>query len=184
MRILLHICCAPCALMPVKYLRSQGHDVMGYFYNPNIHPYTENQKRLDTVRQWADNAGLKLIVHDEYDPESWLRNVAFREEMRCRLCFLGRLDRAASVAAKGGFDAFTTTLLYSTMQKHQLLKQSGQDAGRKRGAEFWYHDFRPMWKEGVQLSLKLGLYRQQYCGCIFSERDRYLGAPKKNRRSK
>jgi predicted adenine nucleotide alpha hydrolase (AANH) superfamily ATPase len=170
--------------MPVKHLRSQGHDVMGYCYNPNIHPYTENQKRLETVKQWADTIDLKLIVHDEYDPESWLRNVAFREELRCRLCFLGRLDRAASVAAKGGFDAFSTTLLYSTMQKHELLKQSGHDAGLRRGAKFWYHDFRPMWKQGVQLSLKLGLYRQQYCGCIFSERDRYLGVPKKSRKSK
>ena len=181
MKILLHICCAPCALMPVETLRREGHEVMGLFYNPNIQPYTENQRRLDTLRSWAQGAGLDLVVLDEYDPEAWLRAVAFREHMRCGLCYHQRLSRAASVAQKGGFDAFCTTLLYSVRQKHEKIMETGRAVGQERGVDFLYRDFRPMWKQGVALSQELGLYRQQYCGCIFSERDRYLGPPGKKK---
>jgi Uncharacterized protein conserved in bacteria len=182
MKILLHICCAPCALMPFEELTGEGHEIMGLFYNPNVQPYTENQKRKETLVAWAEQAGLKLTVHDEYDPESWLRNVAFREANRCQICYHGRLTRAAQVARKGGFDAFTTTLLYSIRQKHDLLAEAGRAVAAERGVPFLYRDFRPRWKQGVELSLQKGLYRQPYCGCIFSERDRYLGSPRAQKR--
>jgi predicted adenine nucleotide alpha hydrolase (AANH) superfamily ATPase len=179
MRILLHICCAPCALMPVEVLRKEGHEVMGLFYNPNIQPYTEHQRRLQTLQQWAQDEDLKLVVMDEYDPQEWLRQMVFREEVRCGICHHQRLARAAHVAKKGGFDAFSTTLLYSVRQKHQLLAETAQAVADSKGTKFLYRDFRPFWKEGVALSQELGLYRQQYCGCIYSERDRYLGPPRK-----
>ena len=175
MRILLHICCAPCALMPLRELRDRGHELMGLWFNPNIQPYTENQRRLKTLLAWAQGEDLRLIRQDEYDPVSWLRGAAFREEMRCRLCYHQRLTRAAQVARRGGFDAFSTTLLYSVRQKHELIRELGRAVAAERGVSFHYQDFRPFWKEGVELSQRLGLYRQQYCGCIYSEAERYLG---------
>ncbi len=176
MRVLLHICCAPCALMPVQGLQEEGCELRGLYYNPNIQPYTENQRRLETLTAWAGSQGLPLIVQDEYHPETWLRRVAFREEVRCRICYHDRLTRAAQVAKRGKFDAFTTTLLYSVRQKHELVRELGEAVAAERGVPFLYRDFRPQWREGVQRSLELGLYRQAYCGCIFSERDRYLGS--------
>lgn len=181
MRVLVHICCAPCALMPVRGLLEEGCDLRGLYYNPNIQPYTENQRRLTTLKDWAGTEGLDLIVQDEYEPEKWLRRVAFREEMRCRICYHDRLTRAAQVAKRGKFDAFTTTLLYSVRQKHDMLRELGEAVAAERGVKFLYRDFRPYWREGIQRSQELGLYRQAYCGCIFSERDRYLGAGAKSR---
>jgi len=181
MRVLVHICCAPCALMPVRGLLEEGCDLRGLYYNPNIQPYTENQRRLATLKDWAGDQGLDLIVQDEYKPEKWLRKVAFREEMRCRICYHDRLTRAAQVAKRGKFDAFTTTLLYSVRQKHEMLRELGEAVAAERDIKFLYRDFRPHWREGIQLSKKLGLYRQAYCGCLFSERDRYLGAGAKSR---
>lgn len=178
MRILLHICCAPCAVMPVDQLLAAGHQLMGLYYNPNIHPYQENQRRLSCLRDWAADEDLKLVVHDEYQPEEWFRLMAFREAMRCNLCHGQRMTRAAQVARKGGFDAFTSTLLYSVRQKHDSVIQAGEAAAARWGVKFFYQDFRPHWKAGVQRSLEQNLYRQQYCGCLYSERDRYLGTKK------
>lgn len=175
MRLLLHICCAPCALMPVEELRQEGVEVMGLFYNPNIQPYTENRRRLETLTGWAEQEDLKLIVHDEYDPQAWLRQMVYREAQRCALCLHQRLTRAANVARKGGFDAFGTTLLYSAHQPHQLIADTGRAVAAEQGVEFLYRDFRPRWRQGQERARQLGLYRQPYCGCIYSERDRYLG---------
>ncbi len=176
MRVLMHICCAPCALMPVQELREEGCELRGLYYNPNIQPYTENQRRLATLTGWAGDHDLDMIVQDEYEPEKWLRRVAFREGERCRICYHDRLTRAAQVAKRGKFDAFTTTLLYSVRQKHDLVREIGEAVGAERGVQFLYRDFRPHWREGIRRSQEQGLYRQAYCGCIFSERDRYLGS--------
>lgn len=173
MRILLHICCAPCALMPVEVLRDEGHELMGLFYNPNIQPYQEHQRRLACLEPWAADEGLKLVVHGDYDPEAWFRRTAFREAMRCNLCHHDRMTRAAQVARKGGFDGFTSTLLYSVRQKHDSVAEAGRAAAARYGVEFVYRDFRPLWKPGVARSLELEMYRQQYCGCLYSERDRF-----------
>lgn len=175
MRLLLHICCAPCALMPVQELRREGLEVMGLFYNPNIQPYTEHRRRLDTLAGWAAQEELRLIVHDDYDPQAWLRQMVFREAERCRLCLHQRLTRAAQVARKGGFEAFGTTLLYSRHQPHQIIAQTGQAVSAEQGVRFLYRDFRPLWRPGQDRARQLGLYRQPYCGCIYSEHERYLG---------
>jgi len=163
--------------MPLKSLRDEGAEVRGLFYNPNIQPYTESQRRLGGVSHWAHEEGLPLIVQDEYDPEAWMRMVAFREGERCRLCLHQRLRRAAQVAKKGGFEAFTSSLLYSVRQKHDMIRELGQAVGAERGVPFLYRDWRPQWRQGVEASQAAGMYRQQYCGCLFSERDRYLGRP-------
>lgn len=175
MKVLLHICCAPCALMPYARLLGEGLEPMGLFYNPNIQPYTEQRRRLETLLPWAQAQGLKMVVQDEYDPQAWLRQMVYREEQRCGICYHQRLTRAAQVARRGGFAAFTTTLLYSVRQKHAQIAQTGRDVAAEQGVEFLYRDWRPDWREGVRRCRDLGMYRQAYCGCIYSERDRYLG---------
>ncbi len=173
MRLLLHICCGPCAVYPVRVLREAGHEVRGLFFNPNIQPYQEFARRLQALEDFARHAGLPVIWHRSYDLEGWLRMVAFREAERCRLCYYLRLRQAARVARGGGFAAFTSTLLYSRYQKHELVRELGEQAAREVGVDFYYQDFREGWTAGVAESRALGLYRQAYCGCIFSERDRF-----------
>jgi len=176
MKVLLHICCGPCSIYPVRVLREQGHDVYGYFYNPNIHPYQEYDRRKQTLIEYARSIELPLIfpkANQEYDLESYLRQVVFRESERCRFCYHHRLGAAAKTARAGKFDAFTSTLLYSKFQKHELIAQTGQAEAGSGRVKFLYQDFREGWKEGVEKSRELGLYRQQYCGCIYSEKERY-----------
>ena len=173
MKILLHICCAPCAIYPLKILRERGNDVYGLFYNPNIHPYSEYKRRLDTFEEYAKDVGLKIIASDEYPMEEFLRNVVFREENRCRYCYYSRLEYTAHIARRGNFEGFTTTLLYSKFQDHDEITHLGDNLAKKYGVDFCYYDFREGWKEGIDISRRLGMYRQQYCGCIYSEKERF-----------
>jgi predicted adenine nucleotide alpha hydrolase (AANH) superfamily ATPase len=179
MKILLHICCGPCALYPLRTLRSAGHQVTGFFYNHNIHPYQEYARRRDAAVQMAEQEQMPLMVRDDYDLEGFLANVAAAPEQRCRYCYASRLRATAQTAAEGGFDAFTAALLYSRYQKHEEIRELGEQNGREFGVAFHYEDFRPGWQEGIRLSKELGLYRQQYCGCIYSEKERFLPREKK-----
>lgn len=174
MKTLLHICCAPCSIYPVSSLRADGIDPTGFFYNNNIHPYTEYVKRRDALVQYATPKGLEVVFRDDYDLEGFLRATLFREANRCYFCYLERLNATALYARQAGFDSFTTTLLYSIYQKHDLIKEIGESAGKSAGIPFYYRDFRLGWKEGVNESKRLELYRQKYCGCIYSEKERYL----------
>jgi predicted adenine nucleotide alpha hydrolase (AANH) superfamily ATPase len=174
MKILLHTCCGPCALYPLRTLRLSGHDVTGFFYNHNIHPYQEYCLRRDAVVQMAEQEAMLLIMRDDYDLEVFLASIADDPEGRCSYCYASRLRATAKVAAEQGFDAFTASLLYSRYQKHDEIKVLGEQIGREFNIAFHYEDFRPGWQEGIRLSKDLGLYRQQYCGCIYSEKDRYL----------
>lgn len=182
-RILLHTCCGPCTIYPLSWLCQQSWEVRGFFYNPNIHPYQEQQKRLQTLRSLAEQRELPLIVRPEYDMEHFLREVVFREEQRCIVCYSMRLEATAKLARKGGFDAFTSTLLYSRQQNHDLVRSLAEAYARKHGIPFLYHDFREGWAEGQEAAKLMNLYRQQYCGCIYSERDRYY-RPEKPRRAR
>jgi predicted adenine nucleotide alpha hydrolase (AANH) superfamily ATPase len=179
MRILLHTCCGPCALYPLRTMRVAGHDVTGFFYNPNIHPYQEYILRRDAVVRMAELESMPLVMRDDYDLEEFLTNVAAAPEKRCSYCYASRLRATAQVAAEQGFDAFTAALLYSRYQNHEEIRESGEKLGREYGVAFHYQDFRPGWQEGIHLSRELGLYRQQYCGCIYSEKERYLPREKK-----
>jgi epoxyqueuosine reductase len=173
MKILLHICCAPCAIYPVQELRSGGIQVTGFFFNHNIHPYLEYRKRLETVREYAAMVELEVIDRDEYRLEEFLRAVAGNPDERCSYCYSSRLEVAAAEAACRGFDAFTSTLLYSRYQKHDTIRELGESIGEKYGVKFHYADFRRGWQKGIDISKRLALYRQQYCGCIYSEKERY-----------
>ncbi|MBR9982662.1 MAG: epoxyqueuosine reductase QueH [Desulfatitalea sp.] len=176
MRLLLHVCCGPCAIYPVGVLRDQQVDVMGFFYRNNIHPYTECLRRQQTLEHYADDIALKIIIADEYDMEGFLRNVVFRESQRCLFCYRERLRTTALVAKRGRFDAFSTTLLYSKFQKHDTIRAIGEAVAEETGVPFHYQDFRVGWKAGITASKQLGMYRQQYCGCIYSEKERYFGS--------
>ncbi len=174
MKVLLHMCCAPCTIYPLKLLEDEGYRVFGFFFNPNIHPYQEYRRRLETVQQFVGHVALEVIYRDEYDVVSFLREIVFRESRRCHICYHMRLDATARLAKKSHMDGFTSTLLYSKRQNHELICQMGEEIGRRNGIPFVYRDFRQGWQEGVQESRELNLYRQEYCGCIFSEQERYL----------
>jgi len=176
MKILLHICCAPCSIVPVQTLKSEGHELKGFFFNPNIHPTLEYGRRLETLQAYARVEALDLSVPEDYPLEEFLRGVAFRETDRCRYCYHLRLERTARTAAEQSFDAFTTTLLYSKFQRHDLIRTIAESLAGHYGIAFHYRDFREGWKEGIRLSRQMGMYRQPYCGCIYSEKERYLGA--------
>ncbi|PIE71683.1 MAG: hypothetical protein CSA22_02340 [Deltaproteobacteria bacterium] len=179
MRVLMHTCCGPCSIYPFERLTDEGMTVMGYYFRDNIHPFTECMKREETLKTYADDAGFKLIIQDGYRLEEFLRDMAFREGNRCRVCYHKRMSAAAHIAKRGKFDAFTTTLLYSKFQNHSLICNTAEAAGKKYGVPFLYRDFREGWKHGVDASKARGMYRQSYCGCIFSEKERYYH-PQKN----
>ncbi len=173
MKLLLHICCAPCSIYPLRVLREQAWEVQGYFYNPNIHPYQEYSRRLATLEEYAAQIALPLLVAPGYEMEQFLRWVVYREQDRCRFCYGLRLEQAARVAKEAGATAFSTTLLYSRYQKHDLIREIGFQIGLEVGIAFYYEDFRRGWREGMATSKELGMYRQQYCGCLYSEKERY-----------
>lgn len=175
-RILLHICCGPCSIYPLEVLRNENFLVHGFFYNPHIQPYQEFERRLDTLRTFAETEQVPMIFRSDYDPETFFRQAAFRENSRCLYCYSLRLEATARLAQKSRFDGFTTTLLYSKQQKHELIISIAKDASRKYGIDFLYRDFRSGWREGQQKAKDLGMYRQQYCGCIYSEMERFKGA--------
>jgi len=178
MKILLHICCANCAIYPLERIKEKWDETVGYFFNPNIHPYQEYQKRLDTLKKYSEEVGLKVIYQDEYLLEEFLRNVSHRVEERCEYCYSIRLEATAREAKKNQFDQFSTTLLQSAHQNHTLIKETGERIAQEIGIPFYYEDFRPGWRKGVDVSKAMGLYRQQYCGCIYSEKERFLNKNK------
>jgi predicted adenine nucleotide alpha hydrolase (AANH) superfamily ATPase len=173
MNILFHVCCAPCAIYPYFRLKEEGLEPTGYFYNPNIHPYLEYKKRLDTVKEFAGRVGLDVLYQDSYDLDEFLLLAAGKGSQRCEHCYRMRLHAAASAAKKKGVTIYTTSLLYSKYQHHELIKAVGTEMAAENGIEFYYEDFRRGWREGIVESKAMGLYRQQYCGCIYSERERY-----------
>jgi epoxyqueuosine reductase len=173
MKVLLHICCAPCTIYPLSVLREEGHDVSGFFFNPNIHPYTEFRRRLETVSTYSKMTGLPVTVDDSYDVEAFLNAVLSMGKDRCLGCYAIRLERAFKAAIDHNSDAVSATLLYSKYQRHQAIREIAEKLSLEYGVPFLYRDFRTGWKEGQSESVQLGLYRQQYCGCIVSEQDRF-----------
>jgi len=173
MKILLHICCAPCAIIPVSELTDEGHEVTGMFFNPNIHPFLEHQRRLETLREYAALVPFEVIWPQDYPLEAFLEAVVSLGHERCTQCYRIRLDRAAATAVAGGYDAFTTTLLYSRYQRHDQIREVAEEMSRGHGIPFHYKDFREGWQLGVKRSRNMGLYRQPYCGCVYSEKERF-----------
>jgi len=174
MKVLLHVCCANCAIYPINNMREEGLEVMGFFYRHNIHPYTECLRRQEALEAYAEQINLKVIYQEGYDLEGFIQNVAFRESERCNYCYHDRLRSTALLAKRGKFDYFSSTLLYSKHQQHELIRSMGESIGKSAGVAFLYRDYREGWKEGIECSKQMGLYRQHYCGCIYSEKERYF----------
>ena len=174
MKALLHICCANCAIYPINQMREEGLEVMGFFYRHNIHPYSECLRRQEALEAYAEKINLKVIYQEGYDLEGFIQNVAFRESERCNYCYHDRLKSTALLARRGKFDYFSSTLLYSKHQQHELIRSMGESIGKSVGVPFLYHDYREGWKEGIECSKQMGLYRQHYCGCVYSEKERFF----------
>jgi predicted adenine nucleotide alpha hydrolase (AANH) superfamily ATPase len=171
MKLLMHMCCAPCTTYPLTVLRTKNIDITGFFYNPNIHPLEEYNRRLETVKEYSRLVNLDVICIDGFMEDTWL-NYKGDGFSRCNMCYSIRLDKVASYAKENGYDAFTTSLLVSPYQKHELIKELGDKFAKKYGIEFYYEDFRIGFREGQAIAKELGLYRQKYCGCIISYNER------------
>jgi len=177
MKVLLHTCCGPCTIYPLRILRETGCEPVGYFFNPNIHPSLEYRRRAETLAAYAQTQALPMLWAEGYAMEAFFRAVAGREDDRCRHCYTLRLAEAARMAKVRGCGGFTTTLLYSKFQKHDLIRELGDRVGQENGIPFVYRDFREGWQEGVRVSREIGMYRQPYCGCLYSEKERYGRRP-------
>ena len=173
MNILLHICCAPCAIYPVEELRKEGHKVIGFFYNPNIHPYSEYIKRKEALEIYSKESGLDVVCGD-YAIEYYFQHIAYNEALknRCPMCWWLRLEKTAKHAGNNGFDSFTTTLLGSPYQDHDIIKTIYNDVIKNSGLKSYYKDFRPGFRKAHDLAKEKKIYCQNYCGCLFSEKER------------
>lgn len=178
MKTLLHICCAPCANQCIEVLRGEGMEVTGFWYNPNIHPFAEYRARRNCLREYAETISLPLIEKNDYALRPFVRTVVEDIENRCVKCYEMRLFETARTAKELGFDSFTASLFISPYQNHNLMMEVAQRAAEEYGVEFLYRDFRPYFKAGQERAKELGFYMQKYCGCVFSEEERYLKATK------
>lgn len=163
--ILIHACCGPCLEWPAHELLAEGQRLQVYFYNPNIQPAVENQRRLANLQILADKLGLTVLADSACEPDIWL-NWPQEGESRCRMCYRRRLSATAFLARDLGIPAFTTTLLVSPWQDHEAIIEAGRAAAAAAGVEFIDRDFRDGYKEGQRLAREDGLYRQRYCGCL------------------
>ncbi|MCP4231377.1 MAG: epoxyqueuosine reductase QueH [bacterium] len=173
MEILIHSCCGPCLTAVVEHLLEGGTGVIPLWYNPNIMPYREYRNRLQAFRDVCGYFELEPIVIDEYDLNEILHNVLVPTDARCGYCYGYRLDRVAKEATERGIGAFTTTLLQSPYQQHEAVADAGSRAGEAYRVDFIYEDMRGLYRRGKEITGELDVYRQGYCGCIYSEEERY-----------
>ncbi|MDD4923688.1 MAG: epoxyqueuosine reductase QueH [Dehalococcoidales bacterium] len=171
--VLIHCCCAHCTAYTVKYWQEQGYEATALWYNPNIHPYMEHQSRLEAMKTLSENMSFNLIVIESYDFIEYFRRVVGHEDERCALCFDIRLNKTAETAIGLGIKNFTSTLLISHQQKHDLLKGIGEKLAQEFGVDFLYADLRKRYSDSRHITKPMDLYRQQYCGCVYSEWERY-----------
>ena len=180
MKLLMHTCCAPCSVYCIDSLRRENIEPTLYWYNPNIHPYTEYKARRDTLVEYTKNINVNAIFKEEYGLREFCKNVVEDLETRCsNYCYRVRLEQTVKYAKENGYDTFTTTLLVSLYQNHEELKKICEKLAKEYNINFLYRDFRVGFREGQAKARELGLYMQKYCGCIFSEEDRYLYNSKK-----
>lgn len=176
-KLLIHACCAPClvaiyedTLKEINNLDVSDFDTI--WYNTNIHPKVEYEKRRDTYITYVKSMGKQPIVLDEYDMNKFIYDAVNLERtefrIRCEYCYNVRLEKVFEYAKENGYTHVTTTLLISPYQKHDLIKKVCERLSKKYNVEFMYKDYRPMFREGQNKARELGLYRQKYCGCIYS----------------
>jgi len=174
MKALLHICCSICALGAYRRLRDEGWQVRGHFFNPNIHPLIEFRRRKKSVQVLQERISLPVEYEEDYGLWDFLRELQHQDQPeRCLECYRLRLEHTARRAAELDADVFTTTLLTSKRQDVSALKRIGEECGRQHGVDFLFRDWKGLSEDNRDEAKKMGLYRQQYCGCIFSEEERY-----------
>ncbi|MBU1672520.1 MAG: epoxyqueuosine reductase QueH [Actinobacteria bacterium] len=178
-RILLHTCCAPCLIHPLEVLTRRGYEVVPFFYNPNVHPWREYRERYLAVAAYCEEQGLRLRV-GPYEMERFLAEVspleagaAGESRVRCERCFAMRLSAAAVEARRVDAAEFTTTLLVSPYQDKRLIALAGEHASLGHGVLFLFEDMSAGYRDSVEASRTTGMYRQSYCGCVYSEKERY-----------
>ena len=175
MKLLMHTCCAPCSVYCIDTLRKEGIEPTLYWYNPNIHPYTEYKARKESLEEYSKKINIEAIFEDEYGLDEFCKNVANNIETRCfDYCYPIRLKKTFEYAKENGYDTVTTTLLYSIYQKHDFIKTYCEKLSKEYNIDFLYKDFRIGFWEGHNKAKEEGIYMQKYCGCIFSEEDRYV----------
>ena len=175
MKLLLHTCCAPCSVYCIESLRKESIEPTIYWFNPNIHPYIEYKQRRDCLKEYTDLINVEAIFEDIYGLREFCKNTINDLENRCEnYCYKVRIEQTVKYAQENGYDSFSTTLLVSPYQKHEELKRVCEEMAKKYDIEFLYRDFRVGFREGQVKAREIGLYMQKYCGCVFSEEDRYL----------
>lgn len=176
MKVLLHICCAPCAIEVIRDLRhSITCEIIGFFYNPNIHPASEFERRKDCLQYYIDNFEKIEVFYPQYNPREFFYGVPYQKDspQRCHSCWSLRLRKTAQYAKENNISAFTTTLLISPHQDEEELNELGNSLAKEFHLEFISHEFKKFYSRGRKVAKSLGLYRQNYCGCLFSELERY-----------
>ena len=181
MKLLMHMCCSNCSIYPLQHLLLEGIEVKGFWFNPNIHPYREYTARLESLMKLGRLWNLNIEYDDDYALDLFLKSVAGKGAERCSACYEMRLDRTAEAAKKMQLDGFTTSLLASPYQKFAMIHEKGQEAAKRHGIAFHAADFRQGWKASQGFVRELDLYRQKYCGCIYSEMERYAQGRKGKR---
>ena len=171
---MMHTCCAPCSVYCIESLRAEEIEPTVFWFNPNIHPYTEYKARRDCLKNYIESIGVSGVFVENYGVEDFCKNVVNDIQNRCaNYCYRVRMTQTALEAKRRGFDAFTTTLLVSPYQKHEELVRVCEEIAEMTGVKFLYRDFRVGFREGQKKARELGMYMQKYCGCIFSEKERY-----------
>ena len=174
MKLLLHTCCAPCSVYCIDSLRKEEIEPTVYWFNPNIHPYMEYKSRRDCLKEYTKNINVKAIFEENYGLDEFCKNVIGDLQNRClNYCYKVRLEQTAKYAKEHGYTHFSTTLLVSPYQNHEALIKVANEMAEKYNVEFLYRDFRVGFREGQAKARELGLYMQKYCGCVFSEEERY-----------
>ena len=174
--VLMHVCCGPCAVWPVKrFTEDEGFELSTVFYNPNIHPKDEFERRKEGAIQLARSFAVPIAVYNDFMPREWEEferanacELQSGRPKRCEMCYDTRLKFVAKKAKERGFDAFTTSLLISPYQDHNLIKMLGEKYQDMFDIKFYYEDFRSSFRDGQKMAREMGIYRQKYCGCIIS----------------
>ncbi len=183
-KLLIHACCAPCFVYIEHDLKENGLkindkdyekvDYTACFYNPNIHPKVEYERRKNAFIEFCNMKDCKNIVLDKYDLNNFIKNVVEdvgkdkKYNIRCKYCYYMRLSEVFKYAKEQGFDVVTTTLTISPYQNHEIIKEVGKALEKEYGIEFVYCDYREHFREGQRMARDLSIYMQKYCGCIFS----------------
>ena len=180
MKLLLHTCCAPCSVYCIDSLRKEEIEPTVYWFNPNIHPYMEYKSRRDCLKEYTKNINVKAIFEENYGLDEFCKNVIGDLQNRClNYCYKVRLEQTAKYAKEHGYTHFS-----SPYQNHEALIKVANEMAEKYNVEFLYRDFRVGFREGQAKARKLGLYMQKYCGCVFSEEDRYSKKIERDKREK